>query len=156
MLEMKMVEPRALLQMDEVAAWLLVWELGSLETEGNVQDYQGLTEEQGREMEQLSVQYGGVFTEHAGLPSNRGMVHHIPLKEGVDLVNVRPYQYPHVMKEEIEQQVAEMLRMGVIRPSHNPYSSLVILVKKKDGSWRFCIDYRAMNQAIVPDKFQYW
>ncbi|XP_017436729.1 uncharacterized protein LOC108343145 [Vigna angularis] len=152
-LERKMVEPRALLKMNEVEAWLLVWELGSLEKKEEIKDCQGLTEEQSWEMEKLLSQYRGVFTEPAGLPPDRGMVHHIPLKEGIDPINVRPYRYLHVMKGEIEQQVVEMLRTGVIRPCHRPYSSPVILVKKKDGSWRFYIDYRALNRATVPDKF---
>ena len=97
--------------------------------------------------------YAQVFKVPSSLPPPREQDHAIPLKQGSEPVKVRPYRYPHTQKEQIEKMVHEMLDQGIIQPSTSPFSSPILLVKKKDGSWRFCTDYRALNAITVKDSF---
>ncbi|GKB44630.1 ty3-gypsy retrotransposon protein [Tanacetum coccineum] len=87
------------------------------------------------------------------LPPPRSIDHRIHLFPNTKPVNVRPYRYPHYQKGEMEKLVNEMLSQGTIRVSHSLFSSSILLVKKKDGSYRFCVNYRALNAVTVKDKF---
>ena len=49
--------------------------------------------------------------------------------------------------------IADMLKEGIIAPSRSHFSPPIILVKKKDGTWRFCTDYRALNAITIKDSF---
>ena len=103
--------------------------------------------------QQVLSSFQDLFVEPKGLPPSRTHDHRIPLTPGNQPVSMRPYRYPHFQKAEIEKLISEMLESGVIRLSHSPYSFPIILVKKHDGFWRLCIDYRALNQITVKDKF---
>ena len=65
----------------------------------------------------------------------------------------KTYRYPYYQKTEIETIVKDLLEFGSIRNSQSPFASPVLLVRKADGSWRMCVDYRALNNDIVKDKF---
>jgi hypothetical protein len=105
------------------------------------------------DIQQLVHQFVDIFQSPTKLPPQRALDHHIPLVSGATPVNVKPYRYSPAQKDEIENQLHEMLRNGVIQPSVSPFSSLVLLVKKKDGSWRFCVDYRRLNALTVKNKY---
>ena len=105
------------------------------------------------ELESLLEEFVAVFKVPQGLPPSWGHEHSITLKEGTQPVYGRPYRYPYFQKIEVEKIVRELLEVGSIRPSQSPFSSLVLLVRKANGSWKICIDYRALNQVTIKDKF---
>ena len=68
-------------------------------------------------------------------------------------IRQRAPRYSPVQKEEIEKQLKEMLASDIIEPSSSPWASPVLLVKKSDGTWRFCVDYRKLNAVTIKDSF---
>ncbi|XP_071913949.1 uncharacterized protein [Coffea arabica] len=95
-----------------------------------------------------------------GLLPERELDHQIILKPGAEPFKLKPYRYPHSHKAEIEKQeaeiekqVAEMLTNGIVKHSTSPFASPVLLVKKKDNTWRLCIDYRKLNEVTIKDRF---
>jgi hypothetical protein len=105
------------------------------------------------EIEIVLQQYDDVFGEPTELPPHRTYDHSIPLTADAHPFNLRPYRYTPLQKDEIERHVAAMISAGTIVPSASPFASPVLLVKKKDGSWRFCVDYRRLNSLTVKNKF---
>jgi hypothetical protein len=85
----------------------------------------------------------------AGRPPNRGFEPVIELEEGSKTVITTPYKNPNRFKDEIEKAIKELLYMEHIRPSSSPFASSVVLVKKKDGIMRICIDYKALNKNTI-------
>ena len=64
-----------------------------------------------------------------------------------------PRRMPFMVRREIEEQVQKMLAAGVIKKSHSPWASPVILVRKRNGDYRFCVDYRKLNEVTKKDTF---
>ncbi|KAK1646483.1 hypothetical protein QYE76_064288 [Lolium multiflorum] len=104
-------------------------------------------------LDSLLAAFSDVFTEPQGLPPPRAHDHHIHLIPGTQPIVIQPYRYPAIQKDELERQCAEMLARGLIRQSSSAFSSLVLLVRKHDGTWRFCIDFCGLNMVTIKDKF---
>jgi hypothetical protein len=104
-------------------------------------------------LNRLLQHHAAIFEEPQGLPPARPYDHRIHLLPGLAPIAVRPYHYPQLQKDELEHQVTGMLAQGIIRLSTSPFSAPVLLVRKPDDSWHFCIDYRALNTRTSKDKF---
>jgi hypothetical protein len=102
---------------------------------------------------QLLQEYQSVFEPPQGYPPERAFAHDIPLLPGAAPVNVQPYRYPPAVKDEIERQIMEMLRSGIVEPSHSPFLSSVLLVKKKDGTYQFSMDFQHLNAITIKSKY---
>ena len=87
------------------------------------------------------------------LPPERSIEHIIEVKPGSNHVKVKPYRYSHHHKMEIERLVQDLLNCGVITKNRSPYASRVMLVRKKDGSFILCINYKGLKK-ILKNKFQ--
>ncbi|XP_071940002.1 uncharacterized protein [Coffea arabica] len=86
-------------------------------------------------------------------PQTDAMITKSPLNQMPNLSKFPHIGTPHVQKNEIDKQVKDMLTSGLIQISHSPFASPTLLVKKKDGSWRLCIDYTQLNNLTIKDKF---
>lgn len=114
-----------------------------------------LTAEQRKEVGDLLREFSDRLDERPGL-TDQG-VHRIELKDDRP-VRSKPYPTPYGKREVIREEVQKMREMGLVLPSQSPFASPVVLVSKKDGTHRFCVDYRKLNNATrfdaepVPDQ----
>ncbi|KAD3068970.1 hypothetical protein E3N88_36850 [Mikania micrantha] len=106
-----------------------------------------------KELQRLLDEFQDIFEVPKGLPPSRDCDHKIKLKDDSIQLNLKPYRYPAAQKNIIEQMTQELLDSGVIRNSTSSFAAPVVLVKKKDGSWRMCVDYRRLNTATVKDVY---
>nr|GFC30680.1 putative reverse transcriptase domain-containing protein [Tanacetum cinerariifolium]GFC33463.1 putative reverse transcriptase domain-containing protein [Tanacetum cinerariifolium] len=88
-----------------------------------------------------------------GLPPIRPVEFQIDLVPGAAPVARAPYRLAPSEMKELAEQLKELSDKGFIRPSSSPWGALVLFIKKKDGSFRMCIDYRELNKLTVKNRY---
>ncbi|KAG7588974.1 Integrase catalytic core [Arabidopsis suecica] len=94
-----------------------------------------------------------VISAVQGLPPSRSDPFTIELETGTMPISKAPYRMAPAEMAELKKQLEELLGKGFIWPSSSPWGALVLFLKKKDGSFRLCIDYRGLNRVIVKNKY---
>ncbi|XP_039463817.1 uncharacterized protein LOC120437327 [Oreochromis aureus] len=109
-----------------------------------------LTQAQRADVAALQQCFADVFSP---LPGRTSLIeHHVETQLGVT-VHSRPYRLPEHKRQIDQRELNEMLRMGVIEESHSAWFSPIVLVMKKDGSIRFCVDYHKVNEVSQFDAY---
>ena len=101
----------------------------------------------------LFKKYRDVFAFPGDQLGRSSLVQHVIDIGDAMPIKQRPYRASPDVKKEIDRQVDEMVHNGIIQQSVSPWSTPVVLVKKKDGSFRFCVDFRKLNKVTKLDSF---
>ncbi len=126
-----------------VSGKLLLPRFQAKESIQDVQISPELDAQQQHEVRQLLREFSDVLTD---LPGSTDVVEHSIKLTAEEPVRSRPYPVPHSLRDSMRSEVKSMLGMGIIEPSNSSYASPVVMVKKPDGSYRFCCDFRKLNK----------
>ena len=107
-----------------------------------------LTAKQRRQVIELLEEYQDIYPER---PGTTDLGEHRKELTTADPIRTKPYVMPYSKGKEVEEEVQKMLEMGVTEPSNSPYNSPIVVVKKKDNTNRFCIDFQRINAATKFD-----
>ncbi|XP_057543823.1 uncharacterized protein LOC130823208 [Amaranthus tricolor] len=110
---------------------------------------------QNPKLAQLIKDFKDVFPDELpnGLPPLRGIEHQIDLIPGAPLPNKPAYRCNPLETKELQRQIEELMSMGYVRESMSPCAVPALLVPKKEGTWRMCIDSRAVNNITIKYRF---
>ncbi len=109
-----------------------------------------LSDAQKKDLHHLIGKFSDVFSPIPG--RTQVLQHDIRTPPGT-VVRQRPYRVPEARRHAIEEEVQEMLRLGVIEPSRSPWSSPIVMVPKPDGTLSFCNDFRRLNEVSEFDGY---
>jgi len=107
-----------------------------------------LSAEQRNQVKDLLIEYKEIFSD---VPKVTHLIEHKVELTETEPVKRKPYPIPYKMQEVIDKEIEDMLAMGIIERSEAPYTSPLVLVKKPDGSYRVCVNFKDLNKIIVFD-----
>ncbi|GJP81568.1 hypothetical protein CLOP_g11703 [Closterium sp. NIES-67] len=107
------------------------------------------------DLAELIRKYPEIFPDDlpAGLPPSRPEDHRIELEPGAQPTVQQQFRLSQPELEELQQQLDYLLSKGFIRPSTSPYAAPILFTPKKDGGFRMCIDYRALNRITIKSRY---
>jgi len=94
-----------------------------------------------------------LLSEYKDMGLTKAVCHEIPLAAGTVPIWQPTRQLGPEKEREVSRQVQDLLSRDLIEPGYGAWSSPVVLVRKKDGSWRFCVDYRRLNSVTIQDAY---
>ena len=112
-----------------------------------------LNETETQKFKALLIKYQDVFAKSSDNLGRTNKVKHTINTGNSNPIRQPPRRQPYGKREVEKQEVEHMLEKGIIEPSNSPWSSPIVLVTKKDGSARFCVDYRRLNDVTVKDAY---
>jgi hypothetical protein len=99
-------------------------------------------------------EFPDVFPEElTGMPPDQGIDFVVDIKPGTAPIYKSPYRMATPQLAELKEHIKELLEKGYILPSSSPWGAPVIFVLKKDGTQRLCVDYHALNEVTVKNKY---
>lgn len=114
---------------------------------------EGLSAEQSQRLWALLEAHLDVFAAREEDCTRTDLVQHQIDTGTASPIRLRPHRLPVAKRQAAEQKLQEMAAAGVIEPSSSPWAAPVVLVRKKDGDWRFCVDYRRLNAVTKADSY---
>ncbi|GBN76508.1 Retrovirus-related Pol polyprotein from transposon 297 [Araneus ventricosus] len=123
----------------------------SLRLPSILENLEGLNEEQRTAVKKLLQEFQNLFSTSYSDVGRCNMTQHRINTGNHPPIKQYPRRLPLAKKEEAERLVKEMVDNGIIEESSGPWASPIVLVKKKDGSTRFCVDYRKLNEITIKD-----